>query len=70
MAVCFDLSEALTVIENIMSLLEDAKMPNLKDKHLNIEAARLEAQAEALRVKKEEEDAKEKVVINKKSKKD
>lgn len=68
-AVCFRLSEALTVIETIMSLLEDAKLPSLKDKHLDLEAARIEALAEALRGKKEEEDAQEKVVINKKSSK-
>lgn len=52
-----------------MSLLEEAKMPSLKDKHLDLEAARIEAQAEALRVKKEDEDEKEKVAINKQSKK-
>lgn len=53
-----------------MSLLEDAKMPSLKDKHLDLEAARIEAQAETLRLKKEQEDEEAKVVIKKKSKKD
>lgn len=47
--------------------LQDAKMPSLKDKLAAEEAARVAA--EALRVKLEEADEKEKVVIKKSSKK-
>ena len=46
------------------------KMPSLRDKLAAEEVARLAAEAEALRVKKEKEDEEEKVVIRKKSKKD
>ncbi len=52
-----------------MSLLDEAKLSGLKDKHLSEEAARLEAEAEALRAKKEKEDEQAKVVIKKSSKK-